>query len=52
MFAGYQPISEWYYSTLVFLLQEPGAYASLVEVICEAFVSYEDIVPEALATMP
>lgn len=52
MFAGFQPISDWYYATLVYLLLEPGACTNLVAEIREAFTHYEDIVPEALATLP
>ncbi|KAK7736130.1 hypothetical protein SLS53_007157 [Cytospora paraplurivora] len=52
MFAGFQPISDWYYATLVYLLKEPEAYATLVAEIRNALLNYEDIVPEALATLP
>lgn len=52
VFAGYQPVSEWLYATLFYLAHEAEAYAALVAEIRGAFGSYEDIAPEALASLP
>lgn len=52
MVAGYQPVSELLYATLFYLAHESAAYAALVAEIRGAFRRYEDITPDALASLP
>lgn len=52
MFANYGPMSDWYYGTLLFLLEEPESYRHLAEEIRAKFKSYHDITPSALAPLP
>jgi cytochrome P450 len=49
MFAGFQSMSDWYYSTIVFLLQNRRVYDILLAEIRGAFKSYADITYENLA---
>ncbi|RYP34523.1 hypothetical protein DL767_004235 [Monosporascus sp. MG133] len=52
MFAGWGPMGDLYYGALVLLIQEPECYKILTEEIREKFTRYEDITPDALATLP
>jgi hypothetical protein len=52
MFASFGPVSEWFYGTLFFLLEEPECYKLLAEEIRNAFKSYDEITPEALTSLP
>jgi Cytochrome P450 len=51
-FASFGPISDWFYSTLYFLLEEPECYRLLVGEIRDAIKSYDEITPEALISLP
>ncbi|MCJ1386720.1 hypothetical protein MMC17_009846 [Xylographa soralifera] len=51
MFANYGPMSDWYYGTLLFLLEEPQCYPILAKDIRAKFESYHDITPSALASL-
>lgn len=48
MFAGFGTMSDWYYSTTIFLIQSPTVYNFLVAELREGFVSYEDITSDQL----
>lgn len=52
MFAQWGPMADWFYGTLLFLLDEPECYKLLAEEIRNAFKSYEDIEPRALMSLP
>lgn len=52
MFANYGPMSDWYYGTLLFLLDEPECLQSLSKEIRAEFESYHDITSSALASLP
>lgn len=52
MFANYGPMSDWYYGTLVFLLEEPEYLQYLSEEIRDSFQNYHDITPKTLAFLP
>jgi cytochrome P450 len=52
MFAEFGPISDWFYGTLFFLLEEAECYKLLSEEIRNAFKSYDDIKPGVLASLP
>ena len=52
IFANYGPMSDWYYGTLVFLLEEPEYLQYLGKEIRDKFESYHDITPSALASLP
>ena len=52
MFANYGPISDWYYGTLLFLLEEPECLEYLSEEIRDKFESYQNITPGALSSLP
>ena len=52
MFANYIPMSDWYYGTLLFLLEEPEYLAFLSSEIRNSFKSYRDITSSALASLP
>lgn len=52
MFANYGPMSDWYYGTLLFLLEEPECLQYLSREIRDKFESYHDITPSALASLP
>lgn len=47
-FAAFGPMSDWFYGTIWFLLQESDCYDELVNEIRSKFESYEDITPAAL----
>lgn len=51
-FASWGPMADWFYGTLLFLLDETESYDSLVKEIRGNFRSYDDIVPSALASLP
>ncbi|TVY36836.1 Cytochrome P450 monooxygenase [Lachnellula subtilissima] len=51
-FAGFGPMSDWFYGTICFILQYPECYILLAEEIRNKFNSYNDITPGALATLP
>ena len=52
MFGNYGPMSDWYYGTLLFLLEEPQSHQHLAKEIRAEFKSYHDITPSALASLP
>ena len=52
MFANYGPMSDWYYGTLLFLLEEPEYLQQLSKEIRETFGSYHDITPSSLNSLP
>ncbi|KAK2603551.1 hypothetical protein QQS21_004231 [Conoideocrella luteorostrata] len=49
MFAGWGPMGDLFYGSLVLLLEHPESYAALAAEIRRSFSNYEDIVPEALS---
>ncbi|OBT60470.1 hypothetical protein VE03_10312 [Pseudogymnoascus sp. 23342-1-I1] len=51
MFAGFNPMSDWFYSTIYFLLEEAECYKLLTKEIRNAFKGYEDITPGALNSL-
>ena len=51
MFANYGPMSDWYYGTLVFLLEELECLQYLSKEIRDKFESYHDITPGALTSL-
>ena len=52
MFAKYGPMSDWYYGTLVFLLEEPEYLHNLPKELRDRFATYHDITSSALASLP
>jgi hypothetical protein len=52
MFAGWGPMADLFYGTLVLLLEHPESAKVLTEEIRQSFSNYEDIVPGALAPLP
>ena len=52
MFANYGPMSDWYYGTLVFLLEEPECLQYLAKEIRDRFEIYQDITASPLASLP
>lgn len=52
MFANYGPMSDWYYGTLVFLLDEPEYLKTLTKEIRDEVESYDDITPTAMTSLP
>ncbi len=52
MFANYGPMSDWYYGTLLFLVEEPECLHYLSKEIRDNFESYHNIMPSALASLP
>ena len=52
MFANFGPMSDWYYGTLLFLLEEPDCLQYLTQEIRSKFQCYKDIIPSALASLP
>ena len=52
MFANYGPMADWYYGTLLFLLEEPGCLQGLSQMIRDQFENYQDITPTALTSLP
>ena len=51
MFANYGPMSDWYYGTLLFLLEESECLGYLSREIRGKFENYHDIAPNALASL-
>ena len=51
VFANYGPVADWYYGTLLLLLDEPECLQSLCEYIRDKFESYNDIKPGALISL-
>jgi cytochrome P450 len=51
MFAGFGAMSDWYYSAVVYLLQNPAAYNLLVAEIRGAFETYDDIDSDKLVRL-
>ncbi|KAK4184059.1 cytochrome P450 monooxygenase [Podospora australis] len=51
-FAEFGPMSDWWYATIYYLLEEPDYYKVLVQEIRGAFSSYADIEPRALKSLP
>ena len=52
MFANYGPMSDWYYGTLLFLLEEPECLQYLSKEIRDQSKTYQDITPSALTSLP
>ncbi|KAJ4407474.1 hypothetical protein N0V82_009915 [Gnomoniopsis sp. IMI 355080] len=52
MFANWGPMADWFYGTLVYLLEEPVAYKHLVEEIRGEFDSYDSITSTTVLSMP
>ena len=52
MFVNYGPMSDWYYGTFLFLLEEPEYLRYLSKEIRSKFESYRDITPNSLASLP
>lgn len=52
MFANYGPMSDWYYGTLLFLLEEPECLQRLSKEITETIESYQDITPSSPNSLP
>jgi cytochrome P450 len=51
LFAQYETISTWWYSTLFYLVREVEMQQHLAEEIRSSFERYEDIVPSALGSL-
>lgn len=51
LFAGYEPISSWYFATFLFLLKRPEYLDTLTIEIREAFSSYDNITTNALTKL-
>lgn len=51
MFANYGPMSDWFYGTILFLLQEPECLQHVSKEIRNKFESYQDITPSALSSL-
>ncbi|KAI9641172.1 hypothetical protein NHQ30_010602 [Ciborinia camelliae] len=49
--AGWEPMSNQFYSSIFFLLKEPNAYKSLVKEIRGEFKSYNEIIHDTVANM-
>ena len=52
MFANYGHMADWYYGTLLFLLEESEYLQYLSKEIRDKFESYHEIMPNALASLP
>ena len=52
MFVNYGPMSDWYYGTFLFLLEEPKYLEYLSKEIRAKFESYQDVSPSAVALLP
>ncbi len=52
MFAGFGPMSDWFYGTLFFLLEEAECYKILTAEIRNSIKSYSDITPSSLKSLP
>ena len=51
MFANFGPMSDWFYGTLLFLLEEPECLRHLSIEIRSKFENYHNITPNALASL-
>ncbi len=51
-FAEFGPMSDWFYSTLLFLLEEKECHQILVHEIRAAFKTYDDITPVTAGRLP
>ena len=51
MFASYGPISDWYYGTLLFLLDYPESFQYLSKEIRSRFYKYDDITSSELNSL-
>lgn len=49
--AGWEPMSNQFYSSLFFLLQEPNAYKNLINELRSSFETYNEITPDSVANM-
>lgn len=52
MFANWGPMADWYYGTLLFLLEETEAYDKLVQEIRGEFDSYDIITSTTVTSLP
>ncbi|KAI1349115.1 cytochrome P450 [Xylaria sp. FL0043] len=52
MFAGWGPMGDLFYGTIVLLLQEPECYRILVQEIRSHFIDYDAITPTELSSLP
>lgn len=52
MFANWGPMADWWYGTLLYLLDEPACYDRLVQEVRGGFEIYEDISSGSLASLP
>lgn len=50
--ASFDPVQLSFFSSLFFLLKEPEALELLMKEIRDSFTSYDDITPDALASLP
>ncbi|KAI0485253.1 isotrichodermin C-15 hydroxylase [Xylariaceae sp. FL0804] len=51
LFAGFEPVSVWYYGVLLHLLQNTECLTLLTNEIRDSFGSYEDLTPVALSRL-
>lgn len=52
LFGGFEPVSSWFYSTLMCLLATPESHKTLVQEIRGRFSSCDDIKPTGLVSLP
>ena len=52
MFTNYNPMADWYYGTLLFLLEESDCLQYSSKEIRDKFESYHEITPNALTSLP
>lgn len=52
LFGGFEPVSSWFYSTLMCLLATPESHKTLVQEIRGRFSSCDDIKPSGLVSLP
>lgn len=52
MFANWGPMADWWYGTLLYLLDEPACYGHLVKEIRGSIDNYDGISPSSLASLP
>lgn len=52
MFANWGPMADWWYGTLLYLLDEPECYDQLVREIRTTLTSYDKIDSGSLASLP
>lgn len=51
LLAGWQPLTDQFYSIVLFILGEPGTLSALVDEIRSSFAKYEDITAETVAPL-